>query len=165
MVLLILAVIWAAVLVPPMLRARAEGSPVDSIGDFRRQLSVLQRTTPAAASGHQIAPYSPPPGATPVVPVRPPMTKLQAQQRRRQVFLVLGTAVPVSFAGAVFSGGAAWGVHLAVLALFGTYVGLLIRARNLAAEREMKVRFLPGTSSQPAQGAMPAELVLRQSAN
>lgn len=45
-VVLILAGIWAAVLIPPILRARAESSPADSIGDFRRQLRVLQRTGP-----------------------------------------------------------------------------------------------------------------------
>ena len=49
MVLLILAGIWAAVLIPPILRARAESSPADSIGDFRRQLRVLQRTGPQHA--------------------------------------------------------------------------------------------------------------------
>ncbi len=51
MVLLILAGIWAAVLIPPILRARAESSPADSIVDFRRQLRVLQRTRPTRAAG------------------------------------------------------------------------------------------------------------------
>ena len=35
-------------------------------------------------------------------------------------------------------------VNIAVDVLLGAYVALLIRQRNLAAEREMKVRFLPG---------------------
>jgi type III secretory pathway component EscV len=35
-------------------------------------------------------------------------------------------------------------VHLVVDVLLVAYVALLIRQRTLAAEREMKVRFLPG---------------------
>ena len=50
MVLLVLAGIWAAVLIPPAVRARAEGRPGDSISHFRRQLSVLRRTGPHRAS-------------------------------------------------------------------------------------------------------------------
>ena len=48
MVLVVLAVVWAAVLVPPYLRSRAEARPADSIGHFRRQLATLQRTGPRA---------------------------------------------------------------------------------------------------------------------
>ena len=43
MVLLILAVIWAAVLLPPYLQNRSESRPADSISSFQRQLSVLER--------------------------------------------------------------------------------------------------------------------------
>mgnify|MGYP006207422537 CR=1 FL=1 len=46
MVLLVLAGIWAAVLIPPAVRARAEGRPGDSIRNFKRQQSVLRRTGP-----------------------------------------------------------------------------------------------------------------------
>jgi len=42
-VLLILAVVWAAVLVPGVVRRRLERGSGDSIGDFHRQLRVLQR--------------------------------------------------------------------------------------------------------------------------
>ena len=49
MVLLVLAGIWAAVLIPPAVRARAEGRPGDSIHNFKRQLTVLRRTGPHAA--------------------------------------------------------------------------------------------------------------------
>jgi hypothetical protein len=50
-------------------------------------------------------------------------------------------------------------VHLAMDVLFVVYVGVLIRMRNAAAEREMKVRFLPGT------GPAVEPLLLRRSAN
>src|SRR5205085_2879709 len=44
--LLILAVVWAVVLVPPWLRSRADARPADSIGAFRHRLTVLERTGP-----------------------------------------------------------------------------------------------------------------------
>ncbi|HVL27065.1 MAG TPA: hypothetical protein VM390_02875 [Acidimicrobiales bacterium] len=59
LVLLILAVIWAAVLIPPFLRARAEGRPADSITDFHRQLSVLRRTGPRVGGQPDWASESP----------------------------------------------------------------------------------------------------------
>lgn len=46
-VLLVVIAAWAAVLVPPLLRGRTEGRPSSSVVDFRRQLSTLQRSTPA----------------------------------------------------------------------------------------------------------------------
>ena len=46
LVLVILAVTWAAVLLPPWLRGRHHDRPSDSIHSFRRQLSVLERATP-----------------------------------------------------------------------------------------------------------------------
>ncbi len=65
MVLLVLALVWAAVLIPPALRARQEGRPSDSITSFRRQLAVLRRTGPRtgrpATVDHWNLPYAPPP--------------------------------------------------------------------------------------------------------
>ncbi len=51
-----------------------------------------------------------------------------------------------------------WGLNVVVDMMFVGYVSLLIRLRNLAAEREMKLRFLPGAPTEPA-------LLLRRSAN
>jgi hypothetical protein len=45
-VLLAVAAIWAAVIVPPLLRSRTENRPNSSVTDFRRQLSTLQRAVP-----------------------------------------------------------------------------------------------------------------------
>jgi len=46
LVLVILAVMWVVVLVPPLLRSRQDSRPSDSVVSFRRQLSTLQRTGP-----------------------------------------------------------------------------------------------------------------------
>ena len=45
-VLLAVAAVWAAVIVPPLLRSRVESRPNSSVTDFRRQLSTLQRAVP-----------------------------------------------------------------------------------------------------------------------
>jgi hypothetical protein len=45
-VLLAVAAVWAAVIVPPLLRSRVENRPNSSVTDFRRQLSTLQRAVP-----------------------------------------------------------------------------------------------------------------------
>jgi hypothetical protein len=39
-----------------------------------------------------------------------------------------------------------WAVNVVLDVLFVAYVGALLYMRNLAAEREMKVRFLPSAS-------------------
>ena len=67
MVLLILAALWAALLVPPYLRNRAENRPADSIGDFRHQLRVLQRTGPSSvAPANRL--FGPAPSVPPYAP-------------------------------------------------------------------------------------------------
>jgi len=45
-VILAVAAVWAAVLIPPLLRSRVENRPNSSVTDFRRQLSTLQRAVP-----------------------------------------------------------------------------------------------------------------------
>ncbi|MDP9441429.1 MAG: hypothetical protein M3P34_04460, partial [Actinomycetota bacterium] len=93
MLLIVLAAVWAAVLIPPVLRARAENRPSGSISDFRHQLRVLGRTSPAA----RISPAASP-GAAPLRPVSvvrptpaPPRlgASRRAIKRRRDVFFGL----------------------------------------------------------------------------
>lgn len=45
-VLLAVAAVWLAVIIPPLLRSRVENRPNSSVTDFRRQLSTLQRAVP-----------------------------------------------------------------------------------------------------------------------
>ena len=49
-VLFILAVLWAVVLLPPLLRSRSQRS-ADSIGDFNYKLDVLGRTNGSLDGG------------------------------------------------------------------------------------------------------------------
>src|SRR5579884_2449532 len=69
-VLLVLAMIWAAVLIVPLVKARADGTFSDSVGTFRRQITVLERAAPGTVkpanrlrgpvAGSTIPPYRPP---------------------------------------------------------------------------------------------------------
>jgi len=176
-VLLILAALWAALLVPPYLRNRAENRPADSIGDFRHQLRVLQRTGPSSVApanrlfgpAPSVPPYAPyAAGFRPAGLGRPmssaAMRRRAQQRRRRDIFLSLMALTSLSgVCGFVPGLSAVWYLTgVMAVALVG-YVLLLVRMRNLAAEREMKLRFLP----QPDRGereAAPA-YVMRQSAN
>ena len=65
---------------------------------------------------------------------------------------VLATVLPVT---------ALWILHLVTDGLLLGYVALLVRMRNVAAEREMKLRFLPPPTRPQPQPA----LLLRRSAN
>jgi hypothetical protein len=179
-VLVILAMVWAVFLVPQLFRARAERS-TDLIGAFGRQLSVLERATSVGqgsvtrlrpASGRR-------PAGAPTAGMRTggsaalaraaaprpagahprPLGRASARKRRRDIFcgllLVMGATLVLSLIPAFRM--MLW-VHLVVDVAFVAYVALLVRVRNLAAERELKVRFLP-TVTNPAP-----QLLLRRSA-
>lgn len=166
-VLLILAVVWAVFLVPQLVRARAERTPADSIGAFRSQLSVLERTTPGA-------PVAPAAAARPVLggaymapmPVHRPAgslpTRSQVRKRRRDILQALLVAVAGTFVlGLVPFLRPLLYLSGVLVALTAAYCLGLVRARNLAAEREMKVRYLPGPATYSA--GEPAFVGLRRS--
>lgn len=160
MVLIVLAAVWAAVLLPPVLRSRSQHRPSGSISEFRRQLHVLGRTSPAAALGDaRIVPIRQGLHVAPAGPLRLSRSRA-AVKRRRDIFVGLLVAMAGSLVlGALPPLRVLWMVHVVVDVAFAAYVGTLIYLRNAAAEREMKLRFLPG-------GAAPEPaLLLRRSAN
>ena len=163
MVLMLLAVVWIAVLAPPLLKRGAESRRADSIGDFHRQLGVLRRTGPRAAglAGYR-APARPGVAGATYASQRTavPVARSRTLKRRRDVLVgLVGSTV-------VFAGiGMVPRLHVVLAAaaitavLLVAYVAMLVRIRNLAAEREMKLTFLPGG---PALEGPP---LLRRSAN
>jgi hypothetical protein len=171
--LLILAVVWAVVLVPPWLRSRADARPADSIGAFRHRLHVLERTGPVGTRRAPMAAARPDmAGFVPVAQRPGPRTtamsatsaRARTQRRRRDIFVGMLAAMATSLVlGFVPSLRILWVVHLLVDAMFVTYVALLVHMRNQAAERDMKVRFLPGRL--PGRAPEPATLLLRRSAH
>jgi hypothetical protein len=145
LILVVLAVVWVAVLVPPFLRGRREGRPGDSINSFRRQLNVLERATPTAGPSF---PSSVVNRSTPVrVPPRSyvaPATiasRRRARQRRRQVLQVLVGCVLLTGALAVVAGGVFVLVNLAVDLTLVAYLGLLIQMQRIAAVQYSALRY------------------------
>lgn len=166
MVLLVLAVVWAAVLIPPAVRARAEGRPGDSISAFRRQLAGLHRTSPRSAQVRMAQPVGTSSHHRPRVtapPVVSNATRRRTLKRRRDVLTGLVAAAVVTLVlGAIPALRAMWVLHLLVDTALAAYVVLLVRLRNITAEKEMKVRFLPfAVPLDP----MAEPVLLRQSAN
>ncbi len=174
MVLLLLALVWGALLVS-WIRSRSSGTYSDSVGTFNQHLRVIQRTTPtgvrpiggapvaerypyssgvARSSLNPSSSYRPGPavgrpgyrsgymGATNSAALR----RRQARKRRRDVFFALSAGTFGSFCLALLTGsGGMWAIQLLFDVSLGLYVALLVRMRNLAAERELKVRFMPGS--------------------
>jgi hypothetical protein len=171
LVIVILAVIWAAVLVPPYLQNRRETRPGDSIASFRSQLSVLERTTPggrASAASRTDVPRYDAGRYAPVAAVRPArrpaqpsptaMRRAEVRRRRRDVFLTLLGAVGVTFVLGVALGGTVWMLHLAVDLAFAGYVGMLVKLQQDAVEKDQKVRYI-----QPGARSAEPQLLLRRS--
>ena len=155
MVLFILAVIWAAVLLPPYLQNRSESRPADSISSFQRQLSVLERragtVTPAARLATDASPRAARAAgisrSSSTEPLR--MTRSAARKRRRDVLFTLATAALLTFPLAVIMGGPVWGLQVLCDLLLGAYVLLLLQSQQRAAEQESKVRYLAGDGPAP----------------
>ena len=142
LVVVILAVVWAAVLVPPFVRNRRDGRPDNSVLSFRAQLSTLERATP----GTTLRPYA---------PMRRPVASSPAsasvKRRRRDILLGLGGATAFSLLLALAFGGALLTLlFLASASALGLYVYALRQLQLRALEREAKVRTLrPRTQPAP----------------
>ena len=139
MVLFILAVIWAAVLLPPYLQNRSESRPADSISSFQRQLSVLERRAVMVNPSLQQRGGAMRPQLVPAAR----LSRSDAKRRRRDVLFTLAGAAGVTLVMAVMLGGPVWGLHLLCDVMLGAYVVLLVQTQQRAVERDAKVRYLP----------------------
>ncbi|MGI8661604.1 MAG: hypothetical protein ACR2LQ_00130 [Acidimicrobiales bacterium] len=169
LVLVILAVIWAAVLLPPYLQGRSNSRPADSISSFQKQLSVLEHrangVTPRAGSRST----SRQPGALRPVATRyapsslsasgAHLNRAEAKKRRRDVLFTLAGSVGITFVMSLVLGGPVWGLQLACDALLGGYVYLLVQLTQQAGERDNKVRYLPARQARADE----TQLLLRRS--
>lgn len=153
-VLILLAIVWAIVLVPPLVRNRAELRPGSSVTSFNRDLAVIGRTTPTSS-------LRPPslPSVTRTGPASPsssanlpgtPAGRSAARKRRRDVLFTLGGAAGFTFLLALAFGGPMLILHLGVDVALAGYVYLLVQMRKLAEEQAVKVRYLAAPpQSQP----------------
>jgi hypothetical protein len=176
LVLVILAAIWAAVLLPPYLQNRRETRPGDSIATFRTQLSVLERTTPGSRSGSlarlDVGRYEPPTYVPPAArraaarrpgpaPSQAAMRRAEVRRRRRDVFLTMLGAVGVTFVLALIFGGSVWMLHGLVDLGFLGYIAMLVNLQQQSAEKDDKVRYLDLNA--PRRTAPDPQLLLRRS--
>jgi hypothetical protein len=126
-VLLILAVLWAAVLVPPVLRSRSE-SRRGTVGDFTSRLGALNpHPSPQRSVGAR--PERPlhavPSSRDGSVGQQVPMTP--AQKRRRDVLIVLGGAAVATLLLAVVTGSPlVWASQIAADVLLAAYTCLIV---------------------------------------
>jgi hypothetical protein len=187
-VLLLLALIWGVLLVS-FFRSRATATFSDSVGAFRRNLSVLERATPSVVApanrlrgparlsvSSGLAAPSPtfratlgagPGGAYTGARTGGPgragprpgprtaasaasLRRRQAQKRRRDVLYALvagtaGTALLALIPGLSML----WALQVMFDLMLAGYCSVLIRLRNAAAEREMKLRYM--ATARPAR--------------
>lgn len=159
MVLLVLALIWGALLIS-WLRSRSVGTFSDSVGSFRHNLNVLEKATPSRVkpanrlrdvSFGAARPPAPLTGRRPGSPagtLRAPATaalrRRRVQKRRRDVFFALIAGAIGALALALIPGlSLMWSVQVLFDILLAAYVAVLVRLRNVATERELKLRFMP----------------------
>ena len=134
LVFLGLAVVWAIVLLPELVRKAAGSRHSDTIRSFNQQLSVLDR------SGGRDAP-----GRSNVIDLRSrddrseraaaPQVPASVRKRRQEVLTVLGSAAVLTLVCTVAFGGAFLLLHLVADVLLITYVVLLNQTHQAAAAR------------------------------
>jgi hypothetical protein len=152
-VLIILAALWAVVLVPPLLRSRSQRT-ADSIVDFNYKLDVLGRTngnldlpqtvTPPPAPVFSRDPLSASRIAPAPLAVPRASTAERSAKRRRDLVRGFSLAIIVSLLLATATGSpAAWALQMVVDLLAGIYALLWAYMRSAQAERAEKVRYMP----------------------
>ena len=162
MVLVVLAAIWAAVLVPPFLQKRRATHPSSSVVDFHQQLAVLQRTGRALHGAPLQEGYAPTAVRAPrprhAIAPRPALAHHDVIRRRRDVVTTLASAAALTFVLAVALGGSVWLLQLIVDAALLGYVAMLLQIKQ--SRVPANVRYMPAPRSSATQQAL-----LRRSAN
>jgi hypothetical protein len=141
-VILVLGILWVAVLVPPILRARGQQSRSDSVGDFHHKLRSLGQ-----ANGHRSRPRRTSASSPIFVPSGTGLTSMSAQQkRRRDVLLALLGLVAFTAVLAVVTRSMAFiALQLLADAALAGYVYMLVQYKQRAREQRLKVGYV-GTS-------------------
>jgi hypothetical protein len=146
-VILVLGILWVAVLVPPILRARGQQSRTDSVGDFHHKLSSLGR-----ANGHRTRPTRSSASSPIFVPTGAGAPTMSAtQKRRRDVLFVLLGLVAATFFLAVLTRSMAF-IALQLLAdvALGGYVYLLIQYKQRSQGQRSGARYLGAAYREPS---------------
>lgn len=136
-VMVVLALIWAAVLIPPIVRTRAERR-AEFIDSFRQQMGALD-------SGKAAARVAPRAAASRAGESRP-KRRVSPQQRRRDILGgLLGAMIGSLVLGAIPSLRLVWVLHLFLLNLFIGYCSLLAHQR-----RHVRAALMAREAARPA---------------
>ena len=159
--LVCLAIVWAAVLVPPTLRKHREGRPGSSVSSFRRQLSTLERATPGTTL-RPMQPYRPAPISS--GSYAPQLSRSAVVRRRQNILVGLGGSTLFMLLLAVVATSAMTIFLLLVTGgALAAYVYALVQIRMRADEAAAKVRVL---RPQPApRAASTPPLAVRRTAS
>jgi len=144
-VILVLGVLWVAVLVPPILRARGQQSRTDSVGDFSHKLSSLGR-----ANGHRTRPTRG--SSQPIfVPTGTGPGQMSATQKRRRdvLFVLLGVVAATLFLAALTRSMAFVALQLLADVALAGYVYLLIQYKNRAQTQRPRVPSFSASYREP----------------
>jgi hypothetical protein len=156
LVILVLVVLWAVVLLPPILRSRSEsGLAPGGVGDFLGKLKSglghhgqgdsggLPPLQPIMGPIGGPAPGAPP--STPMGPVQVSGGMSPTQRRRRDVLLGLVAAVVITFFMGMMGGSMKfWILQLLADALLGGYVYLLLQFKARQQGRGQTARPVAG---------------------
>lgn len=126
LLIVLLIVLWGAVFLPAILRARQETSPTASVGTFRRGMSALGS---GGSAGRWIV--------MPPRPVDPEARRRQVMARRRQLFMALLVAAGTTLVLGILPE-LRWMLyaHLVVDLLLSVYVVFLLRVKQSGSSQD-----------------------------
>ena len=133
-VLIVLSLIWAAVLIPPVLRARAERRS-EFIESFRDQMGALGHKAERCMESER--------------ETRRRRRASPVKRRRDIVGGLLGAMLGSLLLGAVPSLRMVWVLHLFLLNTFIAYLALLAHQRGLAMRRQRRPAAISARRAQP----------------
>jgi hypothetical protein len=147
LVILVLVILWGAVLLPPILRSRAESGSPSGIGDFVGKLRMgLGHSRSHDAGLPPLQPIMGPVGGPEpsMTPMRAPGAMSPAQKRRRDVLIGLLAAVGLTFLMAFMAGSVIfWGLWVVSLLATGAYVYMLLQLKAKTRARRFQSRPAP----------------------
>lgn len=171
MVLVVLAAIWAGVLLPPYLEKRRATHPSSSVVDFHQQLAVLQRTGRALDGAELHDAYADPLAAQPHAVqaayahhgyASPRMNRTEVMRRRRDVFVTLVGAALLTFVLALALGGGVWLLHLLVDAALLGYVAVLMQIQQQRQYGAARPMAHPAPQAAPVRYGRPQQSATQQ---
>lgn len=154
LVIVLLAGLWASILLPGLWRERRGSDPLTSITSFERCMHLLApRTAPSPARqqpGRHVMVLEEPSRVDP----QRPASAARLARRRRAVLQWLLALIPATAVVALLLGGLAWGLPVAAGVLYGGYAAEDRRLRRRARYRS-RVRDLPLRDTPPAYDVRP----------